>query len=116
MDPATANDSLQTVGFLRCLPQNAKIRIPMGANVESIWHPGADLPTLPAPHIEVSLPLRQLAVEFPESHLPRVPLAPHAKLRFLPYQPIRPPLPTTLEIIVDRGLPGQRLRREACLL
>ena len=116
MDPATADDSLRTVGFLRCLPQNAKIRIPMDANVESIWHPGADLPRLPAPHIEVSLPLQQLVLEVRDSRLLRVLLAPHAKLRFLQYQPIRPPRPTTLEIIVDRGLPGQRLRREACLL
>ena len=116
MDPATANDSLQTVGFLRCLPQNAKIRIPMGANVESIWHPGADLPRLPAPHIEVSLPLQQLVLEVRDSRPLCFPLAPHVKLRFLQYQPIRPPRPTTLEIIVDRGLPGQRLRREACLL
>ena len=116
MDPATANDSLQTVGFLRCLPQNAKIRIPMDANVESIWHPGADLPTLPVPHFEVGLPLPQLVLEVRDSHPLRVPPAPHVKLRCLQYQPIRPPLPTTLEIIVDRGLPGQRLRREACLL
>ena len=116
MDPATADDSLRTVGFLRCLPQNAKIRIPMDANAESIWHPGADLPTLPAPHFEVSLPLPQLVLEVRDSHPLRVPPAPHVKLRYPRYQPIRPPLPTTLEIIVDRGLPGRRLRREASLL
>ena len=116
MDPATADDSWRTVGFLRCLPQNAKIRIPMGANVESIWHPGADLPTLPAPHIEVSLPLQQLVLEVRDSRPLCVPLIAHVKLRSLQYQPIHPPLPTTLEIIMDRGLPGQRLRHGACLL